>query len=95
MVREHEVALTAYTLRTLREHPVFAELNLYPNDIDQLIAGKDKVLAMVNALNRQYFAGQPRVTCFTCHRGSGIPDVEPDGLLARRPERQRVEWWGS
>jgi HD-like signal output (HDOD) protein len=36
---------------TLRDHPVFAELNLYPNDIDQLIAGKDKVMAMVNALN--------------------------------------------
>jgi len=35
----------------LREHPVFAELNLYPNDIDQLVAGKDKVLAMVNAFN--------------------------------------------
>jgi putative nucleotidyltransferase with HDIG domain len=35
----------------LRDHPVFAELNLYPNDIDQLIAGKDKVLAMVNAMN--------------------------------------------
>lgn len=36
---------------TVRDHPVFAELNLYPNDIDQLIAGKDKVMAMVNALN--------------------------------------------
>ncbi len=35
----------------LRDHPVFAELNLYPNDIDQLIAGKDKVLSMVNAMN--------------------------------------------
>jgi putative nucleotidyltransferase with HDIG domain len=35
----------------LRDHPVFAELNLYPNDIDQLVAGKDKVLAMVNAMN--------------------------------------------
>lgn len=36
---------------TLRDHPVFAELNLYPNDINQLVAGKDKVLAMVNAMN--------------------------------------------
>lgn len=35
----------------LRDHPVFVELNLYPNDIDQLVAGKDKVLAMVNAMN--------------------------------------------
>jgi putative nucleotidyltransferase with HDIG domain len=36
---------------SLRDHPVFAELNLYPNDVDQLLAGKDKVLAIVNALN--------------------------------------------
>lgn len=36
---------------SLRECPVFAELNLYPNDIDQLVAAKDKVMAMVNALN--------------------------------------------
>jgi len=36
---------------TLRDHPVFAELNLYPNDIDQLIACRDKVLAVVNAMN--------------------------------------------
>lgn len=35
----------------LRDHPVFAELNLYPNDIDQLIACRDKVLAVVNAMN--------------------------------------------
>jgi putative nucleotidyltransferase with HDIG domain len=35
----------------LRDHSVFAELNLYPNDIDQLLAGKDKVLSMVNAMN--------------------------------------------
>lgn len=36
---------------SLRDHPVFAELNLYPGDIDQLVAGKDKVLAIVNAMN--------------------------------------------
>jgi hypothetical protein len=36
---------------TLRDHPVFSELNLYPNDIDQLVAGKDKVMAIVNAMN--------------------------------------------
>lgn len=35
----------------LREHPVFADLNLYPTDIDQLLAGKEKALAMVNAMN--------------------------------------------
>ncbi len=35
----------------LREHPVFADLNLYPNDIDQLLAGKEKILTVVNAMN--------------------------------------------
>lgn len=36
---------------SLRTYPVFAELNLYPNDIDQLLSKKDHVLAVVNALN--------------------------------------------
>jgi hypothetical protein len=36
------------------------------------------MVLMVNNINKQYFAGQPRVTCFTCHRGSGAPDTEPD-----------------
>jgi len=36
---------------TLRAHPVFGELNLYPNDIDRLMTAKDHVLAVVKALN--------------------------------------------
>lgn len=36
---------------TLRDHPVFADLNLYPTDIDQLLANKEKALAIVNAMN--------------------------------------------
>ena len=36
---------------SLRDHPVFAELNLYPNDIDQLVSCREKVLAVVNAMN--------------------------------------------
>ena len=35
----------------LREHESFGELNLYPNDIEQLLESKDKVLATVNAMN--------------------------------------------
>ena len=37
-----------------------------------------QMVVMVTALNRTYFGGQPRVTCFTCHRGSNTPDVVPD-----------------
>jgi hypothetical protein len=36
------------------------------------------MVAMVNVINKQFFAGQPRVTCFTCHRGDNSPDVIPD-----------------
>ena len=36
------------------------------------------MIAMMNAINKQYFGGQPRVTCFTCHAGSQAPRSEPD-----------------
>ncbi len=35
---------------TLREHAIFADLNLYPKDIDALLAHKDKVQAVVEAM---------------------------------------------
>ena len=40
-----------------------------------------QMVVMVNALNRTYFGGEPRVSCFTCHRGSGAPDNIPDLTL--------------
>lgn len=40
-----------------------------------------QMVLMVNALNRTYFGGERRVTCFTCHRGSSTPDIEPDLAL--------------
>jgi putative nucleotidyltransferase with HDIG domain len=36
---------------SLRDHPVFAELNLYPQDVDKLLATKDQVLTIVNAMS--------------------------------------------
>ena len=36
------------------------------------------MIAMMNAINKQYFKGQTRVTCFTCHAGSQAPRSEPD-----------------
>lgn len=47
----HLLVPEALSEEELREHPVFADLNLYPNDIDQLLAGKEKALALVNAMN--------------------------------------------
>lgn len=35
---------------TLREHTVFADLNLYPNDVDALLSMKEKVLNLVDAM---------------------------------------------
>lgn len=40
-----------------------------------------QMVAMMGALNKQYFGGQPRVTCFTCHRGNQSPASDPDIAL--------------
>jgi hypothetical protein len=37
-----------------------------------------QMMVMMNAINKQYFAGQTRVTCFTCHNGSDRPRSESD-----------------
>ncbi|MBS0151177.1 MAG: HDOD domain-containing protein [Nitrospira sp.] len=36
---------------SLRDHPAFAELNLYPQDVDKLLTTKEQVLTIVNAIN--------------------------------------------
>jgi HD-like signal output (HDOD) protein len=36
--------------KTLRDHTVFADLNLYPNDIDSLLSFKEKVLRLVGTM---------------------------------------------
>ncbi|MCP9454582.1 MAG: HDOD domain-containing protein [Nitrospira sp.] len=36
---------------TLRNHPALIELNLYPNDVEQLVKSKDKVLTIVESMN--------------------------------------------
>ena len=39
------------------------------------------MLAMMNTINRTNFGGQPRVSCFTCHRGSYRPEIAPSLAL--------------
>jgi hypothetical protein len=46
-----------------------------------LIQRARQMLVMMNGLNRANFAGQPRVTCFTCHRGSNEPASIPNLAL--------------
>lgn len=37
-----------------------------------------RMIVMVNALNKNSFGGQRKVTCFTCHQGGQRPKVVPD-----------------
>ena len=37
-----------------------------------------QMVVMMNAINKQYFGGQPRVTCFTCHDGGNRPKSVPN-----------------
>lgn len=39
------------------------------------------MVTMMNTINRTYFGGQPRVSCFTCHRGSYRPEMAPSLAL--------------
>ena len=54
-----------------------------------------QMIVMMNTLNRTYFGGQPRVTCFTCHRGTYTPEVVPSldlqyGLLLDDPSAMTI-----
>ena len=44
-----------------------------------------QMIVMMNAINETYFAGESRVTCFTCHGGSSTPGEEPDLALQYGP----------
>src|SRR5207247_4228251 len=36
-----------------------------------------KMITMVNTLNKANYGGQPKVTCYTCHRATDRPDAIP------------------
>jgi hypothetical protein len=44
-----------------------------------------QMIVMVNTINKMYFAGEPRVTCFTCHHGTQSPRVDPNLALQYGP----------
>jgi hypothetical protein len=53
------------------------------------------MIGMVNAINRGYFDGQPRVSCFTCHHGQDRPEFVPNlalqyGVLVEDPNAIRI-----
>jgi hypothetical protein len=37
-----------------------------------------QMIVMMNTINKTYFGGQPRVTCFTCHSGNQSPQSDPN-----------------
>ena len=40
-----------------------------------------QMLVMMNTINKQYFGAQPRMSCFTCHRGQNRPSNIPSLAL--------------
>jgi hypothetical protein len=44
-----------------------------------------QMIVMMTAINKQYFGGQPRVTCFTCHHGTQSPRSDPNFALQYGP----------
>jgi hypothetical protein len=44
-----------------------------------------QMIVMMNTINKTYFGGAPRVTCFTCHRGSYTPVNAPSIALQYGP----------
>ena len=40
-----------------------------------------QMIVMMNTINKSYFGGQPRVTCFTCHNGNQSPRSDPNLAL--------------
>src|SRR5437764_6620171 len=53
------------------------------------------MITMMNTINRTYFRGEPRVSCFTCHRGNYTPEIIPNlalqyGELKEDPNAQNI-----
>ena len=46
-----------------------------------LIQRARQMIVMMNTINRTYFGGQPRMSCFTCHRGQNRPGNIPSLAL--------------
>jgi hypothetical protein len=46
-----------------------------------LIQRARQMIVMMNAINKTYFAGQPRVSCFTCHNAKNRPEFIPNLAL--------------
>jgi hypothetical protein len=60
-----------------------------------LIQRARQMIVMMNTINKNYFGGQPRVSCFTCHNAKNRPEYIPNlalqyGELVDDPNSIRV-----
>jgi hypothetical protein len=60
--------------------------NIYENrgafaETTPLIQRARQMIVMVNTINKNYFAGQARVSCFTCHHAKNRPEFIPSLAL--------------
>ena len=46
-----------------------------------LIQRARQMIVMMNTINKNYFGGQPRVSCFTCHNAKNRPEFIPNLAL--------------
>ena len=49
----------------------------YSDDNDHKRTAR-RMIAMVSAITKNYFMGRRSLTCYSCHRGSAIPETTPD-----------------
>jgi hypothetical protein len=50
----------------------------YADDDNERKRRSRGMIAMVNTMNKSFFAGRRVLTCYTCHRGSTSPEITPD-----------------
>ena len=60
-----------------------------------LIQRARQMIVMMNTINKNYFGGQPRVSCFTCHNAKNRPEFVPNlalqyGELIDDPNSMRI-----
>lgn len=72
----------------------------YADDTDRKRRSRG-MIAMVNTVNKSFFAGRRVLTCYTCHRGSTSPEITPDltqfyaTLRYREPDKMVTPFPGA
>jgi outer membrane lipoprotein-sorting protein len=67
-----------HTKAAVFDHEKFGEATPLINRARQMIG-------MTQTINKTFFGGTPRITCFTCHRGNNKPTASPDFAVQYGP----------